>query len=236
MSIQKRFTINDLVESKGPIWIINTANKIHKGGSEVQIVIAQGDQQSVLTVPRTWLPMEVTARYPREAIVKSQYFMEALSKELISVIDVKEADKLMVGPTALKEKRRLDQIEEAIRAANSSRGIGKNVTISTGDPERDAELADTTDLEGKPNSFVERKVNLGDDDEEEADAISAQFRAWVLKLNAMTDVDEVKSELKTQGDMDIEEAIYLMTHIDHEEIQDRIRKRLMKLGELPKNT
>ena len=232
----KRIGINELLEQKtGPIWIINTSNKVHKGGSEVYIVIPQGDQSSLFTVARTWLPIEATQRYSREALCKSQYFMEALAEELISVVSENEAQKMMAGPQAERERRRLKQLEEAVRAASSARGIGKNVMISTGDPERDAELEEESKKQARKESFIEKKtLDMNDDDDEPIDPIEPQFKAWVIRLNSLDNVDDVSSEIRMRGEMDIAEAVYLMKNCDHEQISERIRKKLMKIGELPK--
>lgn len=236
---EKRIGINDLMEMKGPIWIKNTSDRKYKGGSEVLIMIQQdGAGGSMLTVPRTFLPMEATRRFPRDVLLKSRHFMDALDAQLITIISVKEAEKLEEGPLARREKQRLAQLEEAIRAASTARGIGKNVMISTGDPEMDAQLEAQANgekpksLSENPNAFVEKRtVDLNEEDEDEK--ISAQFRAWVLKLNSFEDEEDAMLELKNNGQMEIDEAVYLMKNVTHEAISERIRKRLLKLGELP---
>lgn len=233
MSNDERIGINDLIEGKGPIWIINTSNKKYKGGAEVYITVSQGDQASVFQVARSWLPVEITARYPRKAICESPYFMEALSENLISVISTADAVKLLGSKEAVREKARLREQEEAVRAANASRGIGKNVMISTGDVEKDEELsAVANDGPSKGNAFIEKKVSFDGEEEPPVNVVAAGFQAWVIKLNGMNNLEDVKSELRMRGDMAIEEAIYLMKNCDHESIAERLRKKLIKMGEV----
>lgn len=230
---QKTVGINELIEGKGPIWIINTSNQKYKGGAEVYITISQGDQASVFQVPRSWLPIEITERYPRKAICESPYFMESLSEKLVTVIPPEEALKLLSSKEASRERNRLREQADAVRAANASRGIGKNVRISTGDAERDAELSAAAQdgPAGENKSFV-KKINFDDAGEPEAVKVEAGFEAWVIKLNGMNSLDDVRTELRMRGDMTIEEAVYLMKNCDHDPIADKIRKRLVKLGEV----
>ena len=231
---QHSIGINDLIEGKGPIWIINTSNQKYKGGAEVYITISQGDQSSVFQVPRSWLPVEITERYPRKAICESPYFMESLSEKLVTVITAEEAARLSSSKEASRERNRLREQADAVRSANASRGIGKNVMISTGDPDRDAELSAAANdgPSGKNQSFV-KKVNFDEaEDMPEEVKVSAGFQAWVIKLNSTNDLEDVKSELRMRGDMSIDEAIYLMKNCDHETVSEKVRKRLVKLGEV----
>jgi hypothetical protein len=225
--------INDLIDGKGPIWVINTSNQKYKGGAEVYITISQGDQASVFQVPRSWLPIEITARYPRKAICESPYFMESLNEKLITVISAEDALKLMGSKEASRERNRLREQADAVKAANASRGIGKNVMISTGDMNRDKELSEAANdgPAGKANNFV-KKVNFDETEEDEVAQVEAGFQAWVIKLNGMNSVEDVKTELRMRGDMTIEEAIYVMKNCDHDPITEKIRKRLVKLGEV----
>lgn len=234
MSNASYIGINDLVEQeKGPIWVINTSNEKYQGGAEVYITIGS----DVLVVPRTWLPFEMTKKLPRKSILESTYFVSAMSDGLIKAISKETALKLLAEPRASKEAKRLEEIEEAVKAATQARGIGKNVLITTGDEDRDAEYAKQsanaiakTVSESGGNMKASGSFSLGDD-EETADPISANFKAWVVKVNNIEDEDEAYSEVRNRGTMTMEEAEYLMKHVTHDVISSGIAKRMKKLAE-----
>lgn len=89
-------TIGELTSNrKGPIWIVNTSDSFYPSGAEVYITLQNGDQNTVFSMPRTWLPIELTERYPRKVIINSAYFIEAVSKGLITAISQEAATKLL---------------------------------------------------------------------------------------------------------------------------------------------
>lgn len=228
--------LNDLVEAeKGAIWLINTSSNIHQGGAEVYITINNGDQSSVFVMPRTWLPVEITSRFPRKTIVGSSYFVSALADGLVTAVPEEYARSLLKGPKAEREQARLKSIEDAIREAGSARNIGKNVMISTGDAERDAEQASNQVGEPSEKFIAKAKSMDGVDfsqDEEEVDPISANFKAWVIKLNQMgDDTAAIENELRMRGPMTLEEATYLLKNCDNEDIQAKLTKKLRRLAE-----
>lgn len=233
--------VGELTESKkGKIWIINTSDSHYPSGAEVYITLKNGDQSTVFAMPRTWLPIELTERYPRKVITTSSYFIEAISKGLITAITEEAAAKLLSQKGVERERARLKEIEDAIKAATSARGIGKNVMISTGDPERDAELSREFNESKSPGvdpgstkAIDNRSFTLGSEDEseEEGETISPNFQAWVHKLNAMENEEDARTEIRMRGSMTIEEASYLLKNISHETIQTLLRKKLKKIGE-----
>lgn len=115
--------------------------------------------------------------------------------------------------------------------------------ISTGDPERDAELAkdfqsnkkssgnDPDETRGTEAQATAAKTLRMAGDEEEAEEVSANFQAWVHKLNGLGDKDDARTEIRMRGTMSLPEAIYLLRNINYEEIAETLRKKLKKLGE-----
>lgn len=235
LSSLPRIGLNDLIEAeKGAIWLVNTSSEKFQSGAEVYITIVNGDQSSVFVMPRTWLPVEITGRFPRKNIVASSYFISALANGLVAAVPESYAKSLLSSPKAERERARLESIESAIREAGAARGIGKNVSISTGDPERDSEVADQ--LGKTSENFVAKAssisdVNFAEDEDEEQDKVNANFRAWVIKLNTLTDIAEVENELRMRGNMTLDEAFFLLKNCDHEEIQEKLTKKLRKLGQ-----
>lgn len=230
----ENITINDLVEGKGPIWVINTSNELYPSGADVYVTFTSaGGQPSIMTVPRTWLPTELTARFTRKVILDSPYFTDALSKNMLKVISPEAAAVLLQSKGADRETRRLKEIQEAIKAANTVRGVGKNVMITTGDMDLDKEMEDRSVAE-RPKTEITKVnaggVDLGSEEDEVADEVSPNFKAWVLKVNEMEDEDDARNEVRMRGKMDISEAEYLMRNLKHEGIASSLATRLKKLA------
>lgn len=231
----KTLSINDVIEQeKGPIWVLNSSNEKYKTGADVFITFVNNGRDSVMSIPRTWLPWELTRNYPRKVILESPYFVDALNKGMIKLITEDTARKILGQSGAEREQKRLDDIREAIEAATASKGIGKNVSISTGDLDRDEELQRNFDKSGGNKSFIGAgtedspgTINFGED--EEIDPISPNFRAWVNKLNDMSEAEDALSEVKMRGNMSMEEAEFLMNNCIHEMISSGVAKRLKKL-------
>lgn len=236
----KTIGINELIEQeKGPIWVLNSSNEIYQTGADVFVTFTNNGQSQIMSIPRTWLPVEITQRFPRKVVVESPYFIDAISKGLLKVIDEATAKKMMGQPGAEKEKSRLKDIEEAVKAATAARGIGKNVMISTGDLDRDEELQNqfAKNTKEATNSFIKASsgamdspgsINFGED-EEEVDPVSPNFKAWVNKVNTIDDADEAFGEVRMRGSMEMVEAEYLMKNCVHNKISQTIAARMKKL-------
>ena len=237
----KSIGINELVEQeKGPIWVVNASNELYVGGADVFVTIVNNGQPTVFSVPRTWLPVEMTTRFPRKVILESTYFIEALAKGLLRAVSAETAQKLLGQPGVEQEQARLKEQEDAVKAANQARGIGKNVLISTGDTERDEEMETefANRTKSATNAFVKasigNSVNMDDDEEgggEEVEEVSAGFRGWVNKVNLMEDAGDARNEVKLRGDMSIAEATYLMKACLHTNISSALAKKLKALAD-----
>jgi hypothetical protein len=232
----QQLSLSDLMEhEKGRIWIINTSSAKYPSGAEVFITINNNGANSMYVVPRTWLPQEVTAKYSRKVILESNYFVSALTGGLVTAITDEDAKKLLTGPKAERERVRLEEIQNAITEASSARGIGKNVSISTGDPEADeallaAEASSKVGSKGFIKNISKGEVDFNDDEEPE-DPVGANFKGWVGKLNSMEDQGDVESEIKMRGKMSLDEAMYLLRNVDHEGVQEKLKAKLRKIGQ-----
>lgn len=217
----------DLIDSgKGAIYVLNTTGSLQgvgvARGGDVYITVQVGQASRTLNIPRTWIPIEITASLPRDAVLNSLYFLEAVGKGLVTPINADDALTILSKPDAQSELRRLRERENSIREATKSKGIGRNVTVasSNGDDE------DTP--EERP---VQRKnvsvVSLAGDDTDTEATVSASFQAFVMKLNGMATSKEARNAIKVRGgELSEEEARYMLENIKHEKIQASLRRAL----------
>lgn len=209
----------------GPIYVLNTSHNLRSIGSrggDVYVTVQVGAAARTLNIPRTWIPINVTATVPRKAVLESLYFLEALGNGLITAINSDDAQAILASEDAQEEARRLREREDSIREATKSKGIGRNVSVAGGEEDESEE---------QPATKVTRKnvsvVSLaGDDDDEEA-TVSASFQGFVLKLNAMEDVKAARNAIKVRGgELTEEEARYMLEHIKYPKIKALLRKSL----------
>lgn len=227
-------TVTDAIRDEDPsLWIINTSSEQYEGGADVFITITGKGGPSLLTVKRTWLPEQVTDRFPKKQILESMHFTNAVRQGLVKVISPKEAQAILNRPGADVERRRLRELDITVKEAVASKGIGKNVMISTGDEERDRELS-----ADKKGNFINLMETLDEDtvaaaEKEMDDEVSAAFRGFVLKLNRYDDseIELAQNDLRLHGDMSIPEATYLVKNLKFEKITSKIQKKIKALAE-----
>lgn len=213
----------DLIDAEhGAIFVLNTTNKVGiPNGGDVFITVEVGKSTRTLKVPRTWIPIEVTKAIPRKNLTDSASFLEAIGKGLITPIDNEDAKAIMRQSGYAEELRRLEEFEATVREASRAKGIGKNVTVSGGQEDDEQEARE---VKRKKVSVVSL---AGDDDEDEGQAtVSASFQAWVSKLNALDNEVEARNEIRTRGELEEEEAHYMLENIVYPKIKSRLAKSL----------
>lgn len=214
----------DLIDAEhGAIFVLNTTNKVGiPNGGDVFITVEVGKSTRTLKVPRTWIPIEVTKAIPRKNLTESASFLEAIGKGLITPIDTEDAKTIMRQSGYAEELRRLEEFEATVREASRAKGIGKNVTVSGG--QEDDEEQNDREVKRKKVSVVSL---AGDDGENESQAtVSASFQAWVSKLNALDNEVEARNEIRTRGELEEEEAHYMLENIVYPKIKSRLAKAL----------
>jgi len=212
-------TVQDVSEGKGPLFLLNTTYKVMAGGGDVFITVKVGDSSRTLKVPHSWVPFEATAQMPRSALVESTYLLEAVSNGLVTPISKEDAERMKQQPGYQDEVRRLNQVENTIREASKAKGIGRNVTVTSGE-QPDEEVA-------VPNQKKVSVVSLAGDDEVDSEAtVSASFQAWVSKTNLMEDYSQVRNEVRLRGELTEAEAYFMMENTSHEKLRDALRRSL----------
>ncbi|MGD0511500.1 MAG: hypothetical protein ABSA33_06730, partial [Candidatus Micrarchaeaceae archaeon] len=108
----KNLTIAHLEESGslGKVWVRNTAASSEFGYSgDILLSIPgnAGQQAQSLKVPDTWLPQDLTERYPKHRILESTDFRAAVRNGLLTIISDAEAARYMRDEGAEDEQRRL---------------------------------------------------------------------------------------------------------------------------------
>lgn len=212
---ESTMTIEELSTSSHPsVWVVNSSEETLDNGAQadVFVVVAYNGQSIPISVPKSWLPINLAARMPKKALVESTYFLEACYKKLITIVTPEYAAELNARPSADSERRRLKELEEAVHSASRAKGIN-------------VEVVDLVKGKGSGKSF-----NVDNIDEKEAvtasqEEVPVAFRGLVVKLNSMSESDAI-NELRMRGKMNEVSAKYLVDNIQHANIKAHIIKQL----------
>jgi hypothetical protein len=220
----KNISLQEVIDQeKGPIWVRNrsSTSSLLETGGDIFISMMISGSARVATVPMTWLPTEMTAQFPRKAIVESPNFMEAVQKGLIDIISEEDARKILAKEGAEEERQRLAERAQAVRDAVTTRGINRNTTVSRASGDEEDEVQ-------KPKARTQVSLLNEDDDEEEAEAaeeVNARFKAWVNKINA-ADVKEATVSFRSRGNISIPEAEYFVSKCTHKSLANKVKSKL----------
>lgn len=195
-------------KSTRPIWGINTAAESDLGVvGEILISIPgqNGGQPDRLMVPQTWLPQELTRVINRRRLLNSVEFRSAVDKNLIGLISVEEAERLLRQDGAAEEQEKLRERSRQIRKAGAARTLSDTKTqISRADGVAVDE--DDDDSGGRNKTVVidhNENTNMADlaaqGVEEAEPGVSVQFKMWADRLALTKDVlakNDIKSRRK----------------------------------------
>jgi hypothetical protein len=235
MQQYRTFGINELEEmERGPIWVLNTSKQKFNMMADVFISIP-GENGSTATsamVPATWLPINLTDRFSRRALLRSTNFAEALQNGLMSVIGDEDARKILAGRDVASERARLAAREQAIETATRVKGLGKNVTIVNPNDDTAEEQPNPQPVIVQSNSPV-RTIALTEDDQDVEDGfaseeLSPQFQSLVLNLNTLDEATAV-NRIKQAADVSLAEATYLRDNTVHGRLKKMAERTIAAL-------
>lgn len=198
---QRYLTINEAIsqDPKAPLWLINVADESQVTdflGADVLLTARSEGDVIPIDIPKTWLPHEVTNKAPREAILKSRYFLDAVREGLVRIITAEYAAELETKKGADEERERLKAREDQRLAATSNR--------------RNEDM----------NAPKEKTISTEDIEE-----VPIQFKALVNKMNMMK-LSEAVNELRSRRRLPISQLEYLRDNTKHKKIAEWITKQL----------
>lgn len=230
--MQKFLQVQDLIDEgeKGPIWVINRSRELYDFPADLYLTVVYKDERRPITIPATWLPIQITEQVPRKYILDSPYFSESIQKNLLGVISEADAAALLRRPGVQQEKKRLRDIQEAVRVANQAKGISTNVSVTN--PNEEEETRENSRM--KNVSLRRASVTLVDEDAdtdvdvEPDNDVSPTFQGWVLKLNRLKPDDAVNT-VRGYGDFSESELEFLADKCQVKRVVNMAKRTLQKL-------
>jgi len=189
VKIQKYLTTQQAIEidPKAPLYVINISEEsdlTDNMAGDVYLSARSDGDIIPIKVSKTWLPVEVTAMAPREAVLKSRHFLNAVNNGLIKIITAEYAEQLSNSKGAEEERQRLEALGARMRAATSNRRVV---------PEKEAAtMLDTSSAETRD--------------------VSIQFKTKVSSMNEMSE-KEALVELRGMRRLSEDKALYMIENL-----------------------
>lgn len=236
MSTQKYQSLHDLGDSPtGSLFVLNTADKIIEGGGDITLEVHFGKNGlQTITVPRTWIPVDIAMSVPAKYIVESVSFINAVREGGLTILTPEYAKELQRDPMYNEEAGNLKEYMNSQRSAvTPNKGLAKNVRITTMSDEMpdnnqsikpNASRNKVTQPKGKIN-ILNAFLNDSEPEQsvEQVEEVSANFISWVTKLNSLTEKGAT-SELRTKGELTHTELNYVINELKHAGIVDILTK------------
>jgi hypothetical protein len=203
-------TIDDLTsEDRGPIYVVNTSAKVNQTGADVFVTVYVGNQSAatILSIPLSWKPFNLTEQAPRQAILGSQHFLRSVSSGVLTLISKEEAQDILATPQAIKETERLSQLRSKVEAAIRNPNADEFKLTIEGQEE----------AEGKKHTVSASFFDEG--------SVSTSFKAWVAKNNQL-DVEDAINAARIRSEFSADEMQYIMDNTVHPRIRNGFKKRL----------
>lgn len=124
----KYISVSDLEQGDQtqPIWALNGSADSEVGQpGEVHVGIPKinGSKIDDLHLPQTWLPTNLTDQIPRNQLLASSEFRNAVNNRVITLISPEFAKEILSQEGVAEERDRLMDMKRAVREATAARSI-----------------------------------------------------------------------------------------------------------------
>jgi hypothetical protein len=166
----KTLTIDQLRAqgANAPIWALNGTNELLGQMGELHLSVPKqnGARTDPLVLFATWLPANLTNQIPRQQLLDSAEFLNAVNNGSIVLITPEFAQQLMTEDGAIEEQERV----------TCMRNVAKNALAGR------LQSKDNVSVEGLPSSGAQ------DEDEGEETGVSVAFQALAESIRDKNDV------------------------------------------------
>lgn len=202
-----------------PLWVINTSSQSELGAAgEVLIAIqGPGNQATIIEVPQSWLPVDLTLQVDRKLILASTEFRRALGKQHIRLITKEYANTLNRDKAASKERERLQTRKRNVTEQTSRRLAGTEEKVANS----------VNDATINTNDFTPTSEVIKSSTKEYQPGISYSFKAWADKATILPDL-EALNELRIRRTFKRKELRFLQTHLEGKPKTQAMIKKLLQ--------
>lgn len=120
------------------VWVINNTASFMPSASDVLLQVPlQGDERTTITVPASWLPLNLSDFATKRYVLASTSFLAAVSsgnpfnQPLLRIIDNETAAQILARPEAGSERARLAAARSEVAAAARKTDYNKDMVVSS---------------------------------------------------------------------------------------------------------
>ena len=118
-------SIHDIEKHQyGPVWALNQTTGADKGNVTFTVPKANGNGSDTVSVPLTFIPLDLTEQVTKDQLFKSSDFRRAVALGYLVLINDTEAQKLLEIPGAAMEKARLVREQRVSAVEEQSKAMG----------------------------------------------------------------------------------------------------------------
>lgn len=115
------------------IYVLNHVdiNNRRPSGQVLLTVARENGHTSIITIPETWIPIDISAQAPINMILESTDFTRLVHSKILRVISEEAAEQILKMKEAQEEAARiafLPTVEEAMAEAEATANVQSNVT------------------------------------------------------------------------------------------------------------
>lgn len=106
-------------------------NNRRPSGQVLLTVARENGHTSIITIPETWIPIDISAQAPINMILESTDFTRLVHSKILRVISEEAAEQILKMKEAQEEAARiafLPTVEEAMAEAEATANVQSNVT------------------------------------------------------------------------------------------------------------
>lgn len=229
----KEITMSELEQTdKGAVWVLNSALRSEyeiEGEILVNVPSSQG-RPDLVKIPQSWLPFEMTSKFPKSRILDSVEFRSAVGKGLITVISEADAHAMLRQEGAKEERARLKAQDAHIKAAGSVRSIADaNVSITNPNELNRTNGVPVETHGGADQPSLARQIAASNGQALDENGLKPNFVTFFNKMKLQQDMDALNS-YRNKGRFSRRELRWMRDNLPaHPKTIKVIKSRLVEL-------
>lgn len=124
------------MDDNAQLFVVNASSKLSDTGSRSDIlidIIQSNGSPTLLAIPDSWLPIDVTSVVSRWDALNSPIFRKAVANGMIKIVSTKEAERILESEDVHDERRRLT-LRETEETVTTDETIDESSSIADVSP------------------------------------------------------------------------------------------------------
>jgi hypothetical protein len=225
-SLVKRYTTIAELEKqpRGQVYVLNSTRGAIKGQLLINIPKQNGNGSTLIRIPDTFIPLDLTSQVTRRDLLESSEFRNTVTKGLLKLLNPVYAEALLETRDAKAELKRIQNEMERARAAL------QNATLSDAvDREEEEEIDEEDEVDLSTLKSAKAAKEGSTRDLNTPLTVSAKIK-HIVSSSVADDLsqEDIIAKIRKHGVLDKDELIYLAGQFKN---QPRVIKHLRSVRE-----